>query len=139
MKVKEIMTKLVTVLPPDALLSEVASVMRDQDIGSIPIADNEHLVGMVTDRDIVVRAVADGADTRKLAARDVMSTGVRYCLEEQSVDEVLDKMGGEQVRRLPVLDAKHRLVGVVSLGDASQALEAKAGDTLKEISQSPPH
>ena len=139
MKVKEIMTRLVTILPPDAPLSEVASVMRDQDIGSIPIADQEQLLGIVTDRDIVVRAVADGADTRDLTARDVMSTGVRHCSEDQSVEEVLEKMGGEQVRRLPVLDAQRRLVGLVSLGDASQAREQQAGGTLKEIAQSPPH
>jgi CBS domain-containing protein len=137
MKVKEIMTRLVTVLPPDAMLAEVARTMRDQDIGAIPIADRDRLVGMVTDRDLVVRAVAEGADTRELTARDVMSSGVRYCLEDQSVDEVLSQMGDLQVRRLPVLDAQHKLVGVVSLGDASQRREAKAGDALKEISQ--PH
>ncbi len=135
MKVKDIMTKLVTVLPPDAMLSEVARTMRDQDIGSVPIADRDRLVGMVTDRDLVVRAVADGADTRNLTARDVMSSGVRYCIEDQTIDEVLNQMGDQQVRRLPVLDAQHKLVGVVSLGDASQAREAKAGDALKEISQ----
>jgi CBS domain-containing protein len=81
--------------------------------------------------------VAEGADTRALTARDVMSSGVRYCLEDQSVEDVLSQMGDQQVRRLPVLDAQHKLVGVVSLGDASQRREARAGDALKEISQ--PH
>ncbi len=137
MKVKEIMTRLVTVLPPDARLSEVALTMRDQDIGAIPIADHDRLVGMVTDRDLVVRAVADGVDTRNLTARDVMSRGVCYCFEDQSVAEVLHKMGGSQVRRLPVLDARRKLVGVVSLGDVSMTREARAGEALREISR--PH
>ena len=139
MKVQEIMTKVVAVLPPDAQLSEVARVMRDYDIGSVPIADQEKLVGMVTDRDIVVRAVADGAALNGRCARDVMSPKVLYCYEDQSVEEALGLMGEQQVRRLPVLDAERRLVGVVSLGDVSQAVAQKAGGALKEISEPTHH
>jgi CBS domain-containing protein len=139
MKVQEIMTKVVAVLPPDAQLSEVARVMRDYDIGSVPIADQEKLVGMVTDRDIVVRALADGATINGRCARDVMSPKVLYCYEDQSVEEALGLMGEQQVRRLPVLDAERRLVGVVSLGDVSQAVAQKAGGALKEISEPTHH
>lgn len=139
MKVQEIMTKVVAVLPPDAQLSEVARVMRDYDIGSVPIADQEKLVGMVTDRDIVVRALADGATINGRRARDVMSPKVLYCYEDQSVEEALGLMGEQQVRRLPVLDAERRLVGVVSLGDVSQAVAQKAGGALKEISEPTHH
>ena len=139
MKVQEIMTKVVAVLPLDAQLSEVARVMRDYDIGSVPIADQEQLVGMVTDRDIVVRAVADGAALDVRRARDVMSPSVLYCYEDQSVEEALDVMSEQQVRRLPVLDAERRLVGVVSLGDVSQAVAQKAGGALKEISEPAHH
>src|SRR5688572_4639443 len=105
MKVQEIMTKVVAVLPPDARLSEIARVMRDYDIGSVPIADQDKLVGMITDRDIVVRAVADGPGNSALRARDIMSPQVMYCYEDQSVEEALVVMGEQQVRRLPVLDA----------------------------------
>jgi CBS domain-containing protein len=139
MKVQEIMTKVVAVLPPDAQLSEVARVMRDYDIGSVPIADQEKLIGMVTDRDIVVRALADGAAINGRCARDVMSPKVLYCYEDQSVEEALGLMGDQQVRRLPVLDAERRLVGVVSLGDVSQAVAQKAGSALKEISEPTHH
>jgi len=139
MKVQEIMTKVVAVLPPDAQLSEVARVMRDYDIGSVPIADKEQLIGMVTDRDIVVRAVADGAALNGRRARDVMSPKVLYCYEDQSIEEALELMGEQQVRRLPVLDTERRLVGVVSLGDVSQAIAQKAGGALKEISEPAHH
>ena len=139
MKIQEIMTKVVAVLPPDAQLSEVARVMRDYDIGSVPIADQERLIGMVTDRDIVVRAVADGAVLDGRFARDVMSPKVLYCYEDQSIEEALEVMGEQQVRRLPVLDAERRLVGVVSLGDVSQAVAQKAGGALKEISEPAHH
>lgn len=139
MKVQEIMSRVVAVLPIDAQLSEVARVMRDYDIGAVPIADQEQLVGMITDRDIVVRAVADGAAPDARLARDVMSPSVLYCYEDQSVDEALGVMGEQQVRRLPVLDAERRLVGVVSLGDVSQAVAQKAGGALKEISEPAHH
>ena len=139
MKVQEIMTKVVAVLPLDAELSEVARVMRDYDIGSVPIADKEQLVGMVTDRDIVVRAVADGVALDARRAGDVMSPSVLYCFEDQSVEEALGVMSEQQVRRLPVLDAERQLVGVVSLGDVSQAVAQKAGGALKEISEPAHH
>ena len=134
MKVKDVMTKHVAVLPPHAPISEIARLMRDEDVGSIPITWDDRLIGMVTDRDIVLRALADHPDPRALVARDVMSSKVFYCTEDQTMDEVLEQMGGEQIRRLPVLDSHHRLSGVVSLGDASQAVSKKAGGALKEIS-----
>lgn len=139
MKVQEIMTKVVAVLPPEAHLSQVARVMRDYDIGSVPIADEDRLVGMVTDRDIVVRAVADGSALNGVRARDVMSPQVLFCYEDQDVEEALEVMGERQVRRLPVLDAERQLVGVVSLGDVSQSVAQKAAGALKEISEPAHH
>lgn len=135
MKVKEVMTPKVSFVAPDAPITEIARKMRDEDIGAMPIAENDKLVGMVTDRDIVIRALADGADIKAMRVREVMSPKILYCTEDQTVEDVLENMGEEQIRRLPVVNRDKRLVGVVSLGDLSQAAEKKAGGALKEISQ----
>jgi CBS domain-containing protein len=113
--------------------------MRDEDIGSLPVVENERLVGMVTDRDIVVRAVAEGQDVRTATAREAMSPRILYCFDDQTVEEVLENMGEQQIRRLPVVDRDKRLVGVVSLGDLARSAKKKAGDALKEISQPTQH
>jgi CBS domain-containing protein len=110
--------------------------MRDGDIGSTPVAEQERLVGMVTDRDIVVRVVAEGGDVRTKTARDAMSPGILYCFVDDTVEAVLENMGGQQIRRLPVVDRDKRLVGVVSLGDLALSGRRKAaGEALQEISQ----
>jgi CBS domain-containing protein len=111
--------------------------MRADDIGSVPVAHNNRLIGMVTDRDIVLRAVADGGEIERVTARQVMSASVLYCFEDENVATVLHNMGDNQVRRLPVLDRDKRLVGVVSLGDLSRAAHDKAGSALREISEKP--
>lgn len=139
MQVKEVMTERVSVIGPETQIPEVARKMRDEDIGSLPVVENERLIGIVTDRDIVVRAVADGADIRTTTARDAMSPRILYCFEDQTVEEVLENMGEQQIRRLPVVDRGKRLVGVVSLGDLSKAAKRKAGDALREISQPTQH
>jgi CBS domain-containing protein len=110
--------------------------MRDANIGSTPVVDNDRLVGMVTDRDIVVRIVAEGRPTQTATAREAMSPGVLYCFEDEPVEDVLEKMGDQQIRRLPVVNRDKRLVGVVSLGDLSLTGKRKAaGEALQEISQ----
>jgi len=135
MQVSELMTADVCYVTPDTKLSELAQRMRDEDIGSIPVAENDRLIGMVTDRDIVIRALTDGVDPRACTARDVMSPKVLYCRASQTVEDVLENMGEQQVRRLPVVDDNKRLVGVVSLGDLSHAAERKAGDALRDLSR----
>ncbi|RPI16169.1 MAG: CBS domain-containing protein [Lysobacterales bacterium] len=133
--VRDVMTEHVTTVPPDAPLADVARMMRDEDIGSVPVAEGERLIGMVTDRDIVIRCVADGR-AEGARARDVMSGQVHYCREDQAVDDVLKDMGELQVRRLPVVDENMHLVGIVSLGDLSRtARPAETGESLKDISQ----
>jgi CBS domain-containing protein len=139
MQVKEVMTERVSVVEPDTQIPQIARKMRDEDIGSMPVVENERLVGIVTDRDIVVRAVAEGQDVRTATAREAMSPRILYCFDDQTVDEVLGNMGEQQIRRLPVVDRDKRLVGVVSLGDLAQAAKKKAGEALKEISQAAPH
>jgi len=135
MHIRDVMSTAVVVMQPESGLGDIARKMRDEDIGSIPIAENDRLVGMVTDRDIVIRALADGADMSTLDARSVMSPQILYCREDQTVEEVLANMGDRQVRRLPVVDRDKRLVGMISLGDLSRAKAKKAGDALKDISQ----
>src|SRR5688572_15947952 len=130
MQVRDVMTSKVSMVKPDALLSEVAKRMRDEDIGAVPVADGDKLIGMVTDRDIVTRGVAETSDVSRIRARDVMSPKVLYCMEDESVTDVLINMRDEQIRRLPVVNQEKRLVGVVSLGDLSQAETDRAGDAL---------
>ncbi|HEY7377827.1 MAG TPA: CBS domain-containing protein [Steroidobacteraceae bacterium] len=133
------MTRKVSFVDPDMRIPEIARRMRDEDIGSVPVAENEKLIGIVTDRDIVVRTLADGQDARETTARQVMSPKILYCFEDDTVDDALKNMGDNQVRRLPVITREKRLVGVVSLGDLSKAAQTKAGGALKDISQSVRH
>lgn len=135
MQVKEIMTREVRSVGPDATLFEVAELMRDDDIGSVMITEGSTLLGVVTDRDIVIRALADHRDVRAMKAREVMSNAVFCCTEDTPIEAVLAEMADERVRRVPVLNGAHQLVGVVSLGDLSQAKARRAGDALREISQ----
>jgi CBS domain-containing protein len=134
-QVRDVMTEQVTIVRPDAPLLDVARIMRDEDIGAVPVADQDMLVGMVTDRDIVVRGVASGG-VEAATARDVMSPQIRYCMEDQSLDDALRDMGELQLRRLPVVDRDMHVVGIVSLGDLSRGAQpSEAGESLKDISQ----
>src|SRR5688500_16805515 len=135
MQIREVMTPTVLTVNPQTRVSEIARLMRDEDIGALPVAEHDRLVGMVTDRDIVLRAVAMGDGVDK-SARDVMSPQVLYCRDDQDIDEVLQNMREQQIRRLPVVNRDKRLVGVVSLGDLSgKASAAHAGGTLRDISK----
>ncbi len=136
MQIQDVMTADVSFVEPHTSILEIARKMRDGDIGSTPVVEDERLVGMVTDRDIVVRAIAEGGDVRNKTARDAMSPGVLYCFIDQTVESVLESMGDQQIRRLPVIDRDKRLVGVVSLGDLALSGRRKAaGEALQEISQ----
>jgi CBS domain-containing protein len=136
MKIQEVMTPDVSYVGPDTPILEIARKMRDADIGSTPVVDQDRLIGMVTDRDIVVRVVAEGRPTQTSTARDAMSPGVLYCFDDEPIEDVLEKMGDQQIRRLPVVNRDKRLVGVVSLGDLSLSGKRKAaGEALQEISQ----
>jgi CBS domain-containing protein len=135
MNIGEVMTTRVTWVVPDMTLPEIARRMRAEDIGSVPVAHNDRLIGMVTDRDIVIRAVAEGGPIERRTAREVMSPSMLYCYDDESVAAVLKNMGENQVRRLPVVNREKRLVGVVSLGDLSLAADHKAGGALRRISK----
>lgn len=136
MQIKDVMSSEVQLVNLATTIDEASRKMKENDIGILPVADGDRLAGMVTDRDIVLRGVAEGRDLTKTTVRDVMSDSVLYCYEDQSPDEVLSNMGRIQVRRLPVLNRDKRLVGIVSLGDlAIDAEGGMAGEALEEISR----
>ncbi len=140
MLVREVMTPQVTTVRPDSSLVDIARIMREEDIGSVPVTDKDRLLGIVTDRDIVVRALCEGHDGLDRTAADVMSPDVHCCSSGDDVDDVLRDMGSQQVRRLPVVDDGRRLVGIVSLGDLSREAKPRdAGKSLKDISQPTGH
>jgi CBS domain-containing protein len=140
MLVRDVMTIGVKMVRPDASIFQMAKLMRDEDIGAVPVVENDKLIGMVTDRDIVLRALAAYPDLKNTTARAVMSTRLLYCFEDQSAEEVLDNMGDQQVRRMPVVDRDKRLVGMVSLGDLSTTSSPdRTGYSLSMISQHGAH
>lgn len=138
MKIAELMTRDVTLVRPTTPVQEIACLMRDEDLGAIPVAEDDRLVGMVTDRDIVVRGLVSGTSLDSIAARDVMSEGtVYYCFADQESEAVMDNMSELQIRRMPVVNRDKRLVGIVSLGDLAAANQPRrAGQTLQRISES---
>jgi CBS domain-containing protein len=134
MKVSKIMTRDVTLLNPNQTICVAASLMAEIDAGALPVGENDRLVGMITDRDIVIRAVAQGksADTK---VADVMSKEVLYCFDTDEIDDVTRNMGKARVRRLPVVNRDKRLVGIVSLGDVARNDDAtNIGQTVTRVS-----
>ena len=134
MKVSDIMTRDVRLLKPDQTIREAANLMAEINAGALPVSENDRLVGMITDRDIVIRAVAQGRplDT-KVAA--VKSKEVLYCFDTDELEDVSRNMGKAQVRRLPVVNADKRLVGIVSLGDLARSEDpATIGRTVTRVS-----
>jgi CBS domain-containing protein len=136
MKVREAMTQDVRLVKPDQPISEAAKLMAELDVGALPVEDGDRLVGMITDRDIAVRAVAAGRgpDT---PVSEVMSREIKYCYEDQSIEEVTQNMGELRIRRLPVLTRDKRLVGILSLGDLAidEGARDEAGEALGGISR----
>jgi CBS domain-containing protein len=121
MKVKNAMHKGAEWVAPETPVAQVAKKMKELDVGSLPVGENDKLIGMVTDRDITCRAVANGHDLSKLTARDVMTRGIFYCRDNEELDDALRIMETRKIRRLPVIDDKKRMVGMLSLGDISHA------------------
>jgi CBS domain-containing protein len=135
MRVSEAMTREVRVANPGQSIREVAKIMDEINAGSMPVGDNDRLVGMITDRDIAIRAVAlgKGPDT---PVRDVMTTEqVLYCYEDEELDHVAKNMSQQQVRRLPVVNREKRLVGIVSFGDVAQKETRAASKAAKGVTK----
>ncbi len=134
MKIEQAMTRDVRTIKPSTTLREAAKLMVEIDAGSLPVAENDKLVGMLTDRDIAVRAIAagKGPDT---TAGETMSPQVLYCYVDQDIDEVCQNMADQQVRRLPVVDRDKKLVGIVSIGDLARNDDDAAGEALEGIAR----
>ena len=135
MRVSEAMTREVRVATPGQTIRDVAKIMAEIDAGSMPVGENDKLVGMITDRDIAIRGVAQGKgpDT---PVREVMSTDkVLYCYEDDEVEKVAKNMGDEQVRRLPVVNKEKRLVGIVTIGNIAQREAKSASKAVKGVTK----
>ena len=136
MKVREVMTSDVRWISPQGTLEEAAKLMRDLDVGSLPVLEGRELNGMITDRDLAIRAVAEGRDPRGTRVAEVMTREALCIFDDQTVDEAAEFMQREQVRRLPVVSRERELVGIVALGDlAVETNEGLAGRTLEKVSQ----
>jgi CBS domain-containing protein len=135
-KLKDLMSRDVQVISPDGTIKEAAQQMRKGNFGMMPVGENDRMIGTISDRDIAIRAVAEGKDP-STKVREVMSEGIVWAYEEDSVDDAAKLMGDRQIRRLPIVNADKRLVGIVALGDfavVSADIEV-AGEALSEISK----
>jgi CBS domain-containing protein len=132
MFVRDAMTPEAEWISPDLSLVEVGRRMRDKSIGCLPVGEKDRLVGMITDHDLCCRAIADGADPKTTRAREVMTKGITWCFDDQTLDEAIRLMGEKQIHHLPVLSRKKRMVGVLSLSDLAFRGDQEA---LKEVSK----
>jgi len=137
MNVSEIMTREVEILQPDDTVHTAAQKMRDRDIGFLPVCDGESLLGTLTDRDIAIRALADGMDLNVMLGRDLMTTPALYCFDDQDVTEAAKVMADNQVRRLVILSRENeRVAGVISLGDlVRRGITDLSGQVLQKVSE----
>jgi CBS domain-containing protein len=137
-KVREVMTDRPRCVTKETPISEVAQLMESEDIGSLPVLEGDQLAGMITDRDIVVRAIAQGKDPRGMPVREVASRELVTVNADDDLSNALEKMASQQVRRLPVVDEENRLVGVLAQADVALEVKEKAvGEMVEEISKSP--
>jgi CBS domain-containing protein len=135
MKVKDAMHTGVAWVSPETTLAKVARKMRDEDVGAIPVGEADRLIGMVTDRDIVCRGLVDGKDPKTLTAADVMTKGIVYCRMDDEIDNAIEAMKKNKIRRLTVLDGNKRMVGMLSLGDvACAASKNQCSEVMQAVS-----
>ena len=135
MQVREVMSRKVLVASPDDTVEKAATLMAQVNCGALPVGENDRLVGMITDRDIALRAVAKGNPPDHCTVREAMSPGVKYVFEDEATEAVAESMSKLQVRRLPVLNRQKRLVGIVSLGDLALKQKEPAANALQGISK----
>jgi len=135
MRISEIMTRDPELIDPNSSIRDAARRMKNEDIGALPIGENDRLIGMVTDRDIAIRAVAEDRDPSSTTVRDVMSEKIYYCFEDDDIEDAARCMAQNQVRRLPILNRDKRLTGIVSLGDIAQTGEECEKTALEGVSE----
>ena len=139
--VRDVMTANPRTVSDRDTVIDVARIMRDQDTGIVPVVDGKKIIGLITDRDIVVRAIAEGKDVQNVRVNEVMTKQIRSVNEDSTVDEVLNLMGSAEIRRVPVVNKSNELVGILSIGDLASKTnrDGKIGDTIEEISEAPPN
>lgn len=133
--VSDIMTTNVCVIQPQETLRAAAQRMKELDIGVLPVCDGERLLGMLTDRDLTIRGVADGLNPEEACVSDVMTPNVEFATVDQDSEEVMRLMGDKQIRRLPVIDTDKNLVGIISLGDLATRQAGHIDQAVREISE----
>lgn len=139
MKISDAMHRQADWASADTPVSEVAKMMEKDDIGAIPIGKDDKLIGMVTDRDIALRVVAAGRDARKTTAEEIMTRGIVYCRTAETVEDAIHLMDQKKIRRLPVIDDKKRLVGMLSMGDVSHSVSRDlSGELLHAVADHHP-
>ena len=140
-KIRDVMTPNPECVSEKDTVLQVARIMRDQDTGVVPVVDGKRIVGMVTDRDIVVRAIADGKNLDSVRVNEVMTKNVRSVKEDSTVDEVLSLMSNAEIRRVPVVNSSNEIVGIISLGDlaVNTNKDNKVGKAVENISEAPPN
>jgi CBS domain-containing protein len=139
--VRDVMTPSPECVSEKDSIRDVARIMKDQDTGVVPVVDGKKIIGMITDRDIVVRGLAEGKDLGTVRVNELMTRSVRSVREDATVNEALELMSGAEIRRVPVVNTNDELVGIVSLGDISTNTnqDGKVGKTVESISQAPPN
>ncbi len=136
MTIRDVMTTEVKLVHPDTKINEAASVMRDFDIGSLPVVDGGKPMGMLTDRDIAIRVVAEGKDPKQVSVREALSEGLTFAYDDQTLEEAAQLMQEKQLRRLAILDRDKNLVGMVSMGDVAVKGDTQmAGKVTEEVSK----
>jgi CBS domain-containing protein len=139
MSVKDMMTRDVTVIGPDETIAAAAAKLAQEDIGFLPVCDGERIVGAITDRDITIRGVAKGCDVKRTRVRDIMTSDITYCFEDDDVEKTAHLMREKQIRRIIVVNRDKKLVGVVALGDLARQQQGQSADVLEAVSEAPPN
>ena len=140
-KIRDVMTRNPDCVNETASVRDAARIMKDSDTGVVPVTDGKKVIGLITDRDIVVRGLADGKDLSNAKVNDLMTKKVRSVREDTPISEVLELMSRSEIRRVTVVDANDELVGIVSIGDISRSTnqDSKVGKAIETISQAPPN
>ncbi|MCP4318504.1 MAG: CBS domain-containing protein [Hyphomicrobiales bacterium] len=136
MKVKDVMHSGVSWVEPDTKLKEIAQIMQNEDIGAVPVGENDRLIGMVTDRDITCRALSEAKKPETLTARDVMSPGITWCKDGEEIEDAIRIMEKKKIRRLPVINDEKRMVGMLSIGDIAGNLpQDLTGEVMRAVAE----
>lgn len=139
--VRDVMTPNPDCVTEKNSLRDVARIMKDTDTGVVPVVENKKIIGLITDRDIVVRGLAEGKDLANASVRDLMTTTVRSVREDATLNDVISLMRSSEIRRVPVVNGRDEIVGILSLGDIATDtnLDGRVGKTVEDISQAPPN